>query len=91
MRKCVSHGAKKEAHPNEKATIDFAFASVVSLSNIKEGTVLSEENLWVKRPGTGEISADHFEGLLGRKASSFIEADTLLVFSSILVIFTFNF
>lgn len=78
MRKCVAHGAKKEAHPNEKVTIDFAFASVVSLTDIKEGTLLSEENLWVKRPGTGEISADEFQDLLGKKATSFIEADTQL-------------
>ena len=78
MKNCVSHGAKKEAHPNEKATIDFAFASVVSLTDIQEGTVLSEENLWVKRPGTGEISADEFQGLLGKKATSFVEADTQL-------------
>ena len=78
MKKCVSHGAIKEAHPNEKATIDFAFASVVSLTDIEEGTIFSEENLWVKRPGTGGISAAKFQGLLGRKATSFIEADTQL-------------
>ena len=36
MKKCLSPGAKKEAHPQEKVTIDFAFASVVSIADIKK-------------------------------------------------------
>jgi N-acetylneuraminate synthase len=28
------------------------------------------ENVWVKRPGTGEIKAVHFDSLLGKKARS---------------------
>lgn len=47
-------------------TIDFAFATVVAIKDIREGEKLSMENIWVKRPGTGEIHAEHFNSLLGK-------------------------
>ncbi|MFH1299825.1 MAG: SAF domain-containing protein, partial [Planctomycetota bacterium] len=41
----------------EKQTMKFAFASVVSIRQIEAGEVLTTDNIWVKRPGTGEIPA----------------------------------
>jgi len=61
-------GGGKDILPEEQATIDFAYACVVSLRDIREGEHLTRENLWVKRPGTGEIRAAHYERLLGRIA-----------------------
>jgi N-acetylneuraminate synthase len=69
-------GGSKEILPEEKPTIDFAYASVVSIRDLKEGEKLSEENVWVKRPGTGEILARDFQKLLGRKASRAIPRDS---------------
>jgi sialic acid synthase SpsE len=60
---------EKKILPEEQPTIDFAYACVVTLKDIVEGEIFSEENLWVKRPGTGEIKAVHFDDLLGRKAA----------------------
>ncbi len=51
----------KDILPEEQPTIDFAYACVVSIQDIAEGDVLTRENIWVKRPGTGEIKAVHFE------------------------------
>ncbi|MBT0881305.1 MULTISPECIES: N-acetylneuraminate synthase family protein [unclassified Campylobacter] len=68
-------GGKKEAAKEEKVTIDFAFATCVSIKPIKKGEVFSVDNLWVKRPGTGEILAEHYESLLGKKARYDIEND----------------
>jgi N-acetylneuraminate synthase len=68
-------GGKKEAAKEEKVTIDFAFATVVSISEIKRGMVLSKENIWVKRPGTGPIKAEHFNELIGKKALKDIDVD----------------
>lgn len=68
-------GGKKEAAKEEKVTIDFAFATVVSIKKIRKGEILSEENIWVKRPGTGEILAEHYQSLLGKKAIRKIETD----------------
>lgn len=66
-------GGKKDILPDEKPTIDFAYACVVSLCDIFEGDVLTPENIWVKRPGTGEIKAQYYKSLVGKKASRNIE------------------
>lgn len=71
-------GGIKRALPEEQVTIDFAFASVVTIKDIKKGEVFSKENLWVKRPGTGEFKAKDFESILGKQASQDIKADEQL-------------
>ena len=70
--------APKQAAKEEQVTIDFAFASVVSIVAIKKGEVLSMENIWVKRPGKGGIPASEFEAILGKKAARDIEANIQL-------------
>jgi sialic acid synthase SpsE len=37
-----------------------------------EGDALSETNIWVKRPGTGEIKAENYKNILGKKAKTAI-------------------
>lgn len=68
-------GGRKEPAKEEQVTIDFAFATVVTTLPIKAGEVFTKENIWVKRPGTGEILAEHYESLIGKKAVKDIEAD----------------
>jgi N-acetylneuraminate synthase len=68
-------GGKKEPAKEEQITIDFAFATVVTIKPIKKGEKLTRENIWVKRPGTGEIKADKYEKLLGKTAVKDIDAD----------------
>ncbi|EAL5853417.1 polyhydroxyalkanoate biosynthesis repressor PhaR [Campylobacter upsaliensis] len=70
--------AKKEATKEEQVTIDFAFASIVSIQPIKKGETLSEKNIWVKRPSLGGIPAYEFENVLGKKALRDIECDSQL-------------
>ena len=60
----------------EKVTIDFAFATVVTIRPITAGEPFTKENIWVKRPGTGPIRAEHYEELLGRRAAQNIPNDT---------------
>jgi len=74
---------KKEPLVEEKPTIDFAYASVVTIKKIKKGEDLTRENIWVKRPGTGEIFAEYFESVLGKKASHNLEEDIQLKWSDI--------
>lgn len=71
-------GGKKGPVEEEQVTIDFAYASVVTIADIKEGEVFSEKNLWVKRPGTGDWIAEDFEDLLGKVAAVDISSDTQL-------------
>lgn len=68
-------GGSKVAAPEEKVTIDFAFATVVTTKEIAKGEIFSKENLWVKRPGTGQILAEHYESILGKVAIKDIESD----------------
>ena len=74
-------GGTKQPAQEEQVTIDFAFATVCAIANIKKGEVLTKENIWVKRPGTGKILAEHFEELLGKKDSRDITNDEQLEFS----------
>ena len=68
-------GGKKEATEEEQVTIDFAFATVVSIKPIRKGDIFTKENIWVKRPGTGEIKAEQYKELLGKKAAIDIDED----------------
>lgn len=52
----------------EAPTIAFAFASVITIRDIAPGESLSEDNIWLKRPGGGDFTAADYEMLLGRKA-----------------------
>ena len=76
-------GGKKEAAKEEQVTIDFAFATCVSIAPIKKGERFSMQNLWVKRPGTGEIKAKDFESLLGKYAKVDIMPDTHITWDMI--------
>ena len=76
-------GGKKEAAKEEQVTIDFAFATVVSIKPIKAGELFTKDNLWVKRPGTGEILAEKYEDLLGKRAAVDIENDTQITWNMI--------
>jgi N-acetylneuraminate synthase len=76
-------GGKKGPVEEEKPTIDFAYATVVSIKDIKVGEEFTKENIWVKRPGTGEILAEEYENILGKKALNNIPADTFVSWNDI--------
>jgi len=71
-------GGSKGPVTEEQPTIDFAYATVVSIKNIKKGDVFSKDNIWVKRPGTGELGAEMFEKVLGRTAAKDLKCDVHL-------------
>ncbi|MEC4050906.1 N-acetylneuraminate synthase family protein [Flavobacterium sp. SUN046] len=73
-------GGVKAPALEEQVTIDFAFATVCSIAPIQKGELLTKENIWVKRPGTGKILAEHFNELLGKKALRAIDNDEQLDF-----------
>ncbi len=76
-------GGTKDILPAEQPTIDFAYACVVSLRDIPAGTSLSAEDIWVKRPGTGEIKAIHFESLLGKTTRRPIPRNAQLMWADV--------
>ena len=78
-----SLGGKKSVLDGERKTAEFAYASVVTIKDIKKGENFSEENIWVKRPGTGEISVEHYYDVLDKKATRDIQKNSQLEWSSI--------
>ena len=76
-------GGTKDILPEEQTTIDFAYASVVTISDIKRGERFSADNLWVKRPGSGEIRAEDYKSLLGKVAKTDLRMDTQLTWEDV--------
>ncbi len=66
-------GGTKAPAKEEKVTIDFAFATVCTVKKVVKGEKLTEENIWVKRPGTGKILAEDYNNVLGKTALRDIE------------------
>jgi N-acetylneuraminate synthase len=71
-------GGTKGPAREEQVTMDFAFATLVTIAPIQAGEVFTDKNLWAKRPGTGAIPAERYEEILGRKARRNLAADTHL-------------
>lgn len=72
----AARGGDKAPVDAEAPTIAFAFASVVAIADVRVGELLTEENIWVKRPGGGDFNAADYESLLGCRAVEPIRKDT---------------
>lgn len=82
-RMALMRGGEKIPAPEEQVTIDFAYASVVSTRDIEQGELLTADNLWVKRPGTGDFLAKDYAALLGQIAAQPIAANVQIKQSDI--------
>ena len=76
-------GGKKEILEEERKTAAFAYACVVTIRDIRKGEIFSKDNIWVKRPGTGEIKAKEYEMLFNKRSSTDIKKDTQLQWNMI--------
>lgn len=68
---------KKRSAP-EEAVYRFARASVVADTNLHPGDIITEKNIWVRRPGNGEIPGFKFDTLIGRKVKKYISKNQQL-------------
>ena len=73
-------GGTKQPAIEEKVTIDFAFATVVTIKNISKGEKFTKQNIWVKRPGTGDYLAENYNNIIGKTSAKDISNDTHLSF-----------
>jgi N-acetylneuraminate synthase len=62
-----ARGEEKNAVDAEAPTIAFAFASVVVTADLEAGEILTEDNLWLRRPGGGDFNATDYDRLIGKK------------------------
>lgn len=79
----LSLGGCKTILKDEQPTIDFAYSCVVSINNIKKDEIFTEDNIWVKRPGTGKIKAEKYPDIIGKKAKKNILKNTQLTWQDI--------
>jgi len=82
LEQCL--GKYKKIYPKEKQIEKWAKRSLVAIKNIKKGDMLTEKNLWSKRPGTG-IPSRFFFKYINKIAKKNIKKDTLIKKSQILI------
>ena len=71
-------GGSKGPIEEEKPVIDFAYASVVSIADIRKGEKFTSANIWVRRPGTGPFYAEDYDSILGMTAARDIDPEAHL-------------
>ena len=76
IEKAFGSGIKKKS-PSELSNKPIARKSIVAARNIAKGETFTEENLTVKRPGTG-INPMRWDEILRRKASKNFEEDEII-------------
>jgi N,N'-diacetyllegionaminate synthase len=77
IEKAILGSGIKEPSPSESKNKPIARKSIIASQNIKKGEVLSEENLSIKRPGTG-INPMRWNEILGQKAIKDFQEDDLI-------------
>lgn len=77
IEKAVGGDGTKHVSESEKKNIAIARKSIVAACDIKAGDVFTEQNLTVKRPGSG-ISPMRWEEVLGQKAKKDFNEDELI-------------
>lgn len=77
IEKALGSSGIKEPSKSEIKNKEIARKSIVAGKNIRKGEVFSEENLVVKRPGTG-ISPMRWEEIMGQKAIRDFAEDELI-------------
>ena len=77
IEKAVGGSGLKEVSTSEAKNKPIARKSIVASKSIKKGDLLTEENITVKRPGTG-ISPMQWDDVIGKTAKKDFEEDDLI-------------
>ena len=71
----------KSRSKEEESVYKFARSSIVADKDLEKGSIISEFDIWSRRPGNGEIPANKFDYILGKKLNKFIRKNTQLKWS----------
>lgn len=65
-----ARGEERDIFPEEQPIVAWARESVVSVANIKKGTIITKDMVWVKRPSPGEgaYPAKDLDLVIGKQA-----------------------
>lgn len=73
----LASGCEKTVHEKEYPIRLWALRSIVSTCEIPEGTVITKEMIWSKRPGTG-IPSYRMNEIIGKTAQKYISRNVLI-------------
>lgn len=77
IEKAISGSGIKEVSSSERKNMAVARKSIVAKKNIRKGDVFSDENITVKRPGTG-MSPMQWDNIIGKTAEKNYSEDELI-------------
>jgi N,N'-diacetyllegionaminate synthase len=80
LEKALSGSGMKEVSPSEQKNIAIARKSIVATKEIHKGELFTEDNIGVKRPGTG-ISPMKWDEVIGKVSQQDFEEDELITIS----------
>ncbi len=75
---------KKERSKKEDSVYLFARGSIVADRDISKGCIISEDDIWARRPGSGEIPASDFDKIVGKKINKNVKRNQQLKWEDIL-------
>lgn len=73
----------KQRTEAEEPVYAFARASVVADKDLPEGHVISEADIWARRPGSGEIAGYEFDKVVGKTLTRAVTRNTQLKWSDL--------
>ncbi|MEO9825101.1 MAG: N-acetylneuraminate synthase family protein [Paracoccaceae bacterium] len=76
------HNTKSRTGP-EEAVYRFARTSVVADRDLEAGHVITEADIWGRRPGSGEIAGYEFEKVIGKTLTRALNKNTQLKWSDL--------
>ncbi|MEH0072012.1 N-acetylneuraminate synthase family protein [Pannonibacter sp. Pt2-lr] len=76
------HNEKKRTAPEEDV-YRFARGSVVADRDLPEGHLITEADIWARRPGNGEIPVSRFDEVVGRKLTLAVKRNQQLRWSDL--------
>jgi sialic acid synthase SpsE len=79
----VAANNDKQRSGPEEDVYRFARASVVADADLPAGHVVTEQDIWARRPGSGEIAGYEFDKVLGRRLTRAVTRNTQLKWSDL--------
>lgn len=73
----------KERTPAEEPVYRFARASVVADRDLPAGHLITEADIWARRPGSGEIAGYDFDKVVGKRTTRALPRNTQLKWSDL--------
>lgn len=67
----------------EEDVYRFARGSIVADQDLPAGHVIVEKDIWARRPGSGEISVQHFDRLIGAKLTRAVKRNQQLLWTDL--------